>query len=129
MPETETVQRNNYILDQDTDPTAQLKSLNLIHRRKEQLLGHLLSLPVYTNKVFRRKHKHAWRKRKLKLIPEKCYEVKFAASLIPLTQPKLSAHILKLNLVRHMRFGQKWRSQANFKAVPEEVDTLLYFSS
>lgn len=38
----------------------------------------------------------------LKLIPEKCYVVKFAASLIPLEQPKLSARILKLNLVRHM---------------------------
>lgn len=55
------------------------------------------------------------RKKKLKLIPEKCYEVKSAASLIPLTQPKLSAQILKLNLVRHMRIGQNWISQTKFK--------------
>lgn len=50
MPETETVRRNIYILDQDTDPIAQQESSNLIHQRKEQLLEQLLFLPVDVNK-------------------------------------------------------------------------------
>jgi hypothetical protein len=60
---------NGYILDQGTDATAQQESSNPIHQRKEQLLGQLLYLP------------------------DKCYEVKFAASLIPLTRPKLSREV------------------------------------